>query len=309
MSKKIDLLVPVYNGRPYFEALLSDIKKSEHHFARIIFYDDASQDGSAEYLSGRGLEVICGKENQGQAFARKALLAAASAEYVHFHDMDDPLFESFFDRLAPQLQPSQIGVGRFVADFDRYSIEHHLPPSLDQGILSLEDAYHYFIHLNSVIFPREELLAVGGFRPELRIHEDRFLFFCLANAKIHWQVCKEALARQWCHPKNTSSTMGERRIGVNWIRYFELAFELVPAGDLGFLFRDALRISQDLLYAGELDMAKRGFALCDRLGAKNFPELTPKTRWFTEQFGFYRAYHSRRIYGAGLGLVRALTNR
>ena len=303
MSPTIDLLIPIYNGRPFFDALLPDVEKAKRHFTKIIFYDDASKDGSADYLAERGYEVIRNEKNGGQSFARKQLLAAATSEYVHFHDMDDPLLDSFFEIMVPRLEPSRILVGRFIADFSRYSTEYHLPPSLNQGTLSLEDAYNYFIHLNSVIFPRKLMVEVGGFQPELRIHEDRFLFLSLAYAKTPWTVCKEALARQWCHENNTCSTVGERFFKVNWIRYFELAFKMVPAKDLQFMYKDLLRISQELFREGEFEMAKRGFALCDVLGAESFPELTAKARWFSRRFGFYQAYHLRRLFGRRIKLV------
>jgi len=304
MKSTLDLLIPIYNGRPYFDSLLADIGKVKHHFARIVFYDDASKDGSANYLKELGHEVICGQENRGQAYARNALLAAASSQYVHFHDMDDPLAASFFEIMVPQLEPSHITVGRFIADYDRHSIQYHFPPSLKKsGVLSLEDAYNCFIHLNSVIFPRAALAAISGFRPELRIHEDRFLFFCLANSRVPWRVCEEAVARQWCHPNNTCSTVGERYYKVNWIRYFELAFKLAPPGELQFLYKDVLRISQELLRDGESGMAKRGFMLCDELGVENFPELTPKARWFCKRLGFYDAYRFKRAFGRKLKFV------
>ena len=101
MPPRIDLLIPLYNGREYLPALLSDIARVREHFANILFFDDASADGSADYLEENGYSVMRGKENRGQAFARNVLLHAASSDFIHFHDMDDPLHAKFFERDYP----------------------------------------------------------------------------------------------------------------------------------------------------------------------------------------------------------------
>ena len=154
MNPEVDLLIPVYNGRQFLDSLIDEIEMNRHFFKEVIFYDDASTDDSASFLIEKNYRVIRGDINQGQAYARSALLDVAQSEFVSFHDMDDPLHGIFYKNVIPTLEPKKISIGKNIATYPKYIIENKIPPSLASGRLSPRDAYDYFIHLNSVIFPR-----------------------------------------------------------------------------------------------------------------------------------------------------------
>lgn len=303
MNPTVDLLIPVYNGLPFLDSLISGVEKTKRYFSRVIFYDDASKDGSAAYLIQKGYEVIRGVENHGQAYARNELLKAATSDFVHFHDMDDPLLETFFERIFPTLDTSHISIGSFATEHTAFTSEYRLAPSLSEGILSLQDAYKYFIHLSSVIIPRKAINGVGGFNQDLRLHEDRFLFLLLAKSGITWNVCANALAIQHCHGKNTTTTVGWAFHRINWIRYFELAFSLSPAQNFDFMYPDILKNSQELLKDGEYMMARRGFALCEKIGVEQFFEAGSKFLYLAKRIGLYNAFCLKKVLHARIKLV------
>jgi glycosyltransferase involved in cell wall biosynthesis len=303
MNPTVDLLIPVYNGRPFLDSLISGVEKTKKYFSRVIFYDDASKDGSAEYLIQKGYEVIQGAENRGQAYARNELLKAATSDFVHFHDMDDPLFETFFEQIIPTLDRSRISIGSFATEHAAFTSEYRSAPSLSKGILSLQDAYKYFIHLSSVIIPRKVINGVGGFNQDLRLHEDRFLFLLLAKNGMTWNVCANARAIQYCHGKNTTATVGWTFHRINWIRYFELAFGLFPVENLNFMYSDLLKNSQELLKDGEYMMARRGFALCEKIGVEQFFDGGSKFLYLAKKIGLYNTFCLKRLLNARIKLV------
>jgi len=303
MKPSVDLLIPVYNGRPFLDSLISGIEMTKHHFSRVIFYDDASKDGSAAYLIEKGYEVIQGAKNGGQAYARNQLLEAGTSDFVNFHDMDDPLSETFFEQIIPTLDKSRISIGRFATEHPAFTSEYRMAPSLEQGTLSLHDAYKYFIHLSSVVIPRKAITEVGGFNPDLRLHEDRFLFLKLAKSEIAWNVCTGALAIQHCHGKNTTATAGWKFHRINWIRFFELAFDLFPVESLKFMYSDILKNSQELQKDGESAIARRGFALCEKIGVEQFFDAGSKFTFLAKRIGLYNACFLKRLLGARLKLV------
>ncbi len=303
MNPNVDLLIPVYNGRPFLDSLVSDVEKTKRYFSRVIFYDDASKDESAEFLKQKGYEVIQGAANGGQAYARNQLLKAATADFVSFHDMDDPISGDFFEQVMPTLDASRISIGRFATEHSAFTSQYRLPPSLSEGKLSLQDAYKYFIHLSSVIIPRKAVLGAGGFNAALRLHEDRFLFLQLAKSGIEWNVCADALAIQHCHGKNTTATVGWAFHRVNWIRYFELALSDPRDASMDFMYPDILKNSEELLRDGEYAMARRGFALCEKIGVERFFDAGSKLPYLAKRIGLYHTFLLKRLLGARIKLV------
>jgi glycosyltransferase involved in cell wall biosynthesis len=301
MPPRIDLLIPLYNGREYLPALLSDIARVREHFANILFFDDASADGSADYLEENGYSVMRGKENRGQAFARNVLLHAASSDFIHFHDMDDPLHAKFFEEIIPSLEDSVICIGSFVAEYPDHVEPFPIAPSLAKGKLTPGDACHYFIHLNSLVLPRKAIVDVGGFPEKLRLHEDRFLMLRLADNAVRWRLCLSAPAVQRCHAKSTTATVGERFFWENRIIFFELALETMPNREWGFLVPEILEASRWLSRHRHFALADRGFALCESIGGDAFTRISLPERLSCQLLGFRRTYSFKHW---ALGLLR-----
>lgn len=93
----LSLLIPVFNCKDFLEDCLASILVSIPENTEILFYDDASTDGSRALLEAfatrsiRGLSVLYAQSNGGLSVARNQLLAAAKGEYVWFLDADDYL--------------------------------------------------------------------------------------------------------------------------------------------------------------------------------------------------------------------------
>jgi len=259
---KFGLLLPCFNVGAYIGDIIEQAKRQTKPFDEILAYDDASEDDTVAVLQSKGVAVIRGPTNSGSAFARNALLAASTSEYVHFHDADDP-FESahFVESLASLCGPNRAAF--CLTRFDELSGATNFhptnPPRLNQ------DWGRYFInhhaHLNSTIFPREALQRIGGFANELRTQQDLMLFIMLGNAGVEFEFLPEVLA---VHKKRPDSTLQKKAAfehHVQSVRMCALAANRVRAelrpevlGRAGFHLRH-------LASSGHLDAAKQALHL------------------------------------------------
>ncbi len=95
MSKKVSIILPVYNVENYLPRCLDSILAQTMPSAdlEIILVDDGSKDGSGtiidDYAAKYDHITAIHQENGGAAAARNAGLKLATAEYVAFVDPDD----------------------------------------------------------------------------------------------------------------------------------------------------------------------------------------------------------------------------
>lgn len=81
-SLRVAAVVPTYEGRHWLEGCLSSLRAQERSFTQIVVVDDASQDGTAEWLSTAWPDVlvVALERNHGFAAAANRGVAAAAAE-------------------------------------------------------------------------------------------------------------------------------------------------------------------------------------------------------------------------------------
>lgn len=90
MSKKVSIVVPVYNVAQYLRKCIDSILSQTYKDIELICVDDGSTDDSVAILESYGdkLQVVC-QSNQGAGVARNSGLDVATGEYVYFCDPDD----------------------------------------------------------------------------------------------------------------------------------------------------------------------------------------------------------------------------
>lgn len=106
-SRKISVIMPVYNGMPYLkEAVKSILEQSNQNFEFIIV-DDASTDKSWNYLKSlkdKRLILVRNKKNLGVAVSLNIALKKATGAYVARMDADDVSLPIRFDEQIRFLQ-------------------------------------------------------------------------------------------------------------------------------------------------------------------------------------------------------------
>ncbi len=93
MSARVDILLPVYNGRKYLPEQLASFKNQTEKSIRLILRDDGSGDGGIDESlfrdGGLAYRILPERDHRGVVASYNALLAASDAPYVMFSDQDD----------------------------------------------------------------------------------------------------------------------------------------------------------------------------------------------------------------------------
>ncbi len=102
----ISVVIPVYNVGDRLKFMTESLMKQDYPNLEVIFCDDASTDGSAEYLYGlrrRGafgnIRVLRNEKNRGVSFSRNRGFRTALGEYVITLDADDMIEPNFISSL------------------------------------------------------------------------------------------------------------------------------------------------------------------------------------------------------------------
>jgi GT2 family glycosyltransferase len=90
LSPKVSLIIVNYNGLAYLDTCLSSVLNQPYDNYELIIVDNASSDGSLEYMRQKypGLKFIANKKNTGYAGGINSGLAEAKGEYISPLNMD-----------------------------------------------------------------------------------------------------------------------------------------------------------------------------------------------------------------------------
>ena len=191
MTRKISLLVPLYNSSRYLEQLKRDIDHQTRPFDEVLMHDDGSTDDTIEKAAGLGFHVIRGGPQKRQSHARNRLLAAASSSFVHFHDHDDPIFPRFVERMLTACPVNGVAICRFAktSPSERTIFGHDFTNDYDL-------VFDNFVHLNAMIVCRELARAVSGFDENLTLCEEKDFLFKILRQGAPVTIVPELLA-EW----------------------------------------------------------------------------------------------------------------
>ncbi|WP_051204841.1 glycosyltransferase [Butyrivibrio sp. VCD2006] len=101
MSKKVSIIVPVYNGEKYIDRCAKNLLAQTYENLEFIIVDDGSTDKTPEkcdyYASRDPRFVVVHKANGGLSSARNAGTDKATGDYVLYYDVDDDITESLVE--------------------------------------------------------------------------------------------------------------------------------------------------------------------------------------------------------------------
>lgn len=103
MSKKVSIVIPIYNIEKYLRPCLDSILAQTYTDLEVLLVNDGSSDGSGdichEYQDKDNRFVAIDKENGGAADARNVALDRMTGDYVTFIDGDDYVSPDFIEKL------------------------------------------------------------------------------------------------------------------------------------------------------------------------------------------------------------------
>lgn len=104
MSKKISVIVPVYNASTYIGRCIESVQAQTYKKWELILVDDGSKDDSlnicSEYASKDTRIHVIHQDNAGPGIARNTGIDMANGEYIVFIDSDDYIDRAYFDLLS-----------------------------------------------------------------------------------------------------------------------------------------------------------------------------------------------------------------
>lgn len=156
MTKKISVIIPMYNERPIIENTARTLfGYLSGHFEdgswELIFSDDGSRDGSGDAIRALnlpGVRVVGYEKNRGKGCAVRVAMLAAEGDIMMFTDAD--------------LAYGTEVIGRLI---DTFNINPHIDIVIGSRNLSRDgyEGYTFMRRLASKIYLRL-LCVVGGFR-------------------------------------------------------------------------------------------------------------------------------------------------
>lgn len=191
MTRKISLLVPLYNSSRYLDQLRRDIDQQTRPFDEVLMHDDGSTDDTIEKATGLGFEVIRGGPQKRQSHARNRLLAAASSSFVHFHDHDDPIHPQFVERMLNACPSNGVAICHFAktTPTERLVFGHDFKNGYDL-------VFDNFVHLSAMVVCRDLARAVSGFDENLTLCEEKDFLFKILRQGAPVTIVPELLA-EW----------------------------------------------------------------------------------------------------------------
>ncbi|MBQ2695556.1 glycosyltransferase [Candidatus Saccharibacteria bacterium] len=98
-SKKISIIVPIYNSGKYLKSCLNSIISQTYQNIEIFLIDDGSSDNSGkiadDYAKKDKRIKVIHQKNAGQSNARNAGIKKATGDYISFVDSDDRITPNF----------------------------------------------------------------------------------------------------------------------------------------------------------------------------------------------------------------------
>ncbi len=124
-SKKISVIVPAYNVKPYLKKCMTTIMQQTYQNLEIILVDDGSTDGTGTLCDQIAQKdpriIVLHKENGGLSDARNAGLAICTGDYISFIDSDDYIELDMYECMIEEMKDeavSMVTVGFIETEID-----------------------------------------------------------------------------------------------------------------------------------------------------------------------------------------------
>lgn len=175
----VSVVIPSYNREDSIVPAIESVLAQSYSDFELIVVDDASTDrtvAAMQSITDPRLKIIAQEHNAGASVARNIGIEAAQGTWIAFHDSDDIWLPDKLERQMALLKTPNAG---YVAAYCGMLIleqgaapetgtyvpaDHVTPKEGDIAEMLLWDS---FISTQTLIARRTDLLAVGGFDPEL----------------------------------------------------------------------------------------------------------------------------------------------
>jgi glycosyltransferase involved in cell wall biosynthesis len=210
----VSVIMNCLNCERYVREAIDSVYAQTYGNWEIIFWDDASTDGSSRIAKGYDdrLRYFCSKEIVSLGAARNLALSQAKGEFIAFLDCDDLFLPQKLEKQIPLFADPEVGL--VFCDSIFFNDKGHTERFYSRsrywtGRCFSELLTDYFLSLETVIIRRAALDSLPSwFDPGFNIIEEADLFIRLA---YQWKlaVVDEPLAKWRVHSESLSWTKRE----------------------------------------------------------------------------------------------------
>jgi len=229
---KVSVIIPTYNRYPLVCRAIDSVLAQTYGNVECIVVDDASTDGTRDFLAeryGTKIKIYRNEFNREKSFSRNVGILASTADYLAFLDSDDMLTPDsvemrmalFFDN--PDFRGVSFGL-RLGADDEVEKVARFLSTLARGGQLTAEQYIEdpKWLSTNSYLLSRQAMLSCGMYNEGLTNGEDGELFLRLF-ASLKFRFCGTVVTRIYGDAPNRARDNAEKNIdrGFNLSRILE----------------------------------------------------------------------------------------
>jgi glycosyltransferase involved in cell wall biosynthesis len=267
----VSLLVPCFNAASYISDFIKNMSRQTRPFDEVLFYDDASTDGTVELLRQQNFgRVIYGKLNQGPSVGRNILLRESTGQLIHFHDVDDWLEPTFLEETIQALSDEWDAVITNIRVIDRDTSKTRHIHDYSELIDNTDTTEFFLTHccypING-LYRRRVLEKIGGFRESLSRDEDPDLHIRLAHsgARIHSLPLPLAINRFGIGTYSSNSYISCWREHLKALQYY---VKELPEKYYSILRSDSAHMVGLCAACGDLQLAHNYLDFCESIGGQ-----------------------------------------
>ncbi len=298
----IALLIPCFNGLQHLPKLMESVQQLEQGFNEIIVYDDASTEPLPFDPTTKFPEIkyYRGEINGGAGYARNRLMELASADYIHFHDIDDTdIPVNFLTELLPYVSPNTVAFSSWQIQW----LDGQEPKLYDYiGFDTVEDFSEYFlshhIHMNASIFPRELALMVK-FDEDFRALQDLIFNVRLAQTGATYCHVGTVVAKHGKNANSTISRMKQQKFQEYRVRYCQRCREILPERYHSLISKIALHHAWDACLQSFDQECELAISIAQECGNLNYVQFGPVVELIAPWLGLSNTLKIRRWWFKG----------
>lgn len=169
-SPVVTIVIPCWNGVEHVGNAVESALTQTYQHTEVIVVDDGSTDNSLDVIRSFGKRIRWESgPNQGAGAARNQGIRMGIGEYIQLLDADDILFPTKVQRQIDFLRASDSPLA-YTDHLIRTTHEgpavlrSESPPASDPVVFVLN---HRALQTSATLYPRQWLIGVGGFRPDL----------------------------------------------------------------------------------------------------------------------------------------------
>ena len=208
VAAPVAVVIPTFNHAHYLGDAIASVLAQTVPPADILVVDDGSLDHPEEVVAAHPGVRLLRQENRGLAAARNTGLWGTSAPFLLFLDADDELRPQAIERSVERLSQAPLAAFSYGAYADKLMPSGEVVEAAFRPVP--REAFPEFLRVNpigmhgTVMYRRQCLEAVGGFRERLAASEDYDVYLRLS---MNYQVTcgPEVLANYRQHGQNMST--------------------------------------------------------------------------------------------------------